>query len=590
VTALNYLKDLVKRRWDLLALLPFCGVLLYLQLSYSGYIKDDTYIALRYARNLATGHGMVFNYGQRLEGYTDFLWIVLTVPAFWFKVDPVVWVKAMACLAGQAGLFVTYAIARHFGRDRTDFYSFAAAAVWSCSASVVLWSMSGMEPTLMAVLCSGGILAAMKLWDEREDDARRRRLAWWAGLLLAGGALCRPEGHAVVLFAAMLGVADQVRRRGVFLPWLWCAGIIAGLLVPYHAWRRLYFGGWLPNTYLAKASAGSEVWKEGREFVQGLLGFEVNPGVFALAVLSVVLGSTVAIVRRKPGLASRVLAALLCLFFMAYMVKIGSDEMKWYRLFLPVYPLAVALGADGLRQLGQGPFRLLKVSGVDSPPWVRHLVAGVLLVAVAVPTYWICFEFAAKWEEKHNRYLPDSITSFQAMAKYVDERSAPGEVIVFQDMGAAPFVAGDMRWVDTIGILDERVSYELSTTGVNPFMRGAKGKTPEGRRALKEMDARLRDYFFEQDPSWIAFVGYIGRRERRSFRKKWRKAEGDPVKEEKLLAPEIRHGHNHYISRDPRFAEGFHFVDAWPRSKKTYWIVLYRANDHVDVREREGEQ
>ena len=577
----NYLKDLVKRRWDLLALLPLCGVLLYLQLKYSGYIKDDTYIALRYARNLAEGHGMVFNYGQRLEGYTDFLWIVLTVPAFWLGIDPVVWVKALACLAGQAGLFVTYAIARHFGGDRTDAYSFAAAVVWSCSATVILWSMAGMEPTLMAVLCSGGILAVMKMWESRDDPDRARRLAWWAGLLLAGGALCRPEGHAVVLFAAAVGVADAVRQRKLPRSWLLCAAIIAGLLIPYHAWRLLYFGAWLPNTYLAKASAGSEVWHQGMEFVKELLGFQVNPGVFGLAVVSLALGW-------KRWFA-RLLAGLLCLFFMAYMVKIGEDEMKWFRLYLPVYPLAVALGADGLRQLGQLVPWLAdrdKDRAVVSGRLAHGLGIG-LVVLVAVPTLWICVEFANKWEDKHSRYLPDSISSFQEMARYVDERSAPGEVIVFQDMGAAPFVAGDMRWVDTIGILDERVSHELSTTGVNPFMRGAMGTDPDGRRQLKAMDKRLRDYFLEQDPSWIAFVGYIsGSRTRKKFRKSWKKTRGDKDKEEALLLPEINHGHNHYLASDPRFREGFHYVDAWPRSRKTYWIVLYEANDHVDVRDR----
>ncbi|HEX9725550.1 MAG TPA: hypothetical protein VGC53_14820, partial [Vicinamibacteria bacterium] len=40
-------------------------------------IVDDTYIFLRYAENLANGNGLVFNLGERVEGYTSPLWVLL---------------------------------------------------------------------------------------------------------------------------------------------------------------------------------------------------------------------------------------------------------------------------------------------------------------------------------------------------------------------------------------------------------------------------------------------------------------------------------------------------------------------------------
>ena len=35
---------------------------------------DDAYISFRYARNFAEGNGLVWNLGERVEGYTNFLW------------------------------------------------------------------------------------------------------------------------------------------------------------------------------------------------------------------------------------------------------------------------------------------------------------------------------------------------------------------------------------------------------------------------------------------------------------------------------------------------------------------------------------
>src|SRR5262245_42468042 len=41
------------------------------------FTVDDAYISFRYARNLAHGLGLVYNEGERIEGYTNFLWTVL---------------------------------------------------------------------------------------------------------------------------------------------------------------------------------------------------------------------------------------------------------------------------------------------------------------------------------------------------------------------------------------------------------------------------------------------------------------------------------------------------------------------------------
>ncbi len=42
------------------------------------FLTDDAYISFRYARNLADGHGLVFNPGfERVEGYTNLLWVLI---------------------------------------------------------------------------------------------------------------------------------------------------------------------------------------------------------------------------------------------------------------------------------------------------------------------------------------------------------------------------------------------------------------------------------------------------------------------------------------------------------------------------------
>ncbi|MCB1151948.1 hypothetical protein KDK88_10375, partial [bacterium] len=39
-------------------------------LLYRGWLVDDAWISWRYARNLAAGHGPVYNVGEMVEGYS----------------------------------------------------------------------------------------------------------------------------------------------------------------------------------------------------------------------------------------------------------------------------------------------------------------------------------------------------------------------------------------------------------------------------------------------------------------------------------------------------------------------------------------
>ena len=61
--------------------LPWLVLLAWLT-SVAWFLTDDAFISFRYVRNLLEGHGLVFNPGEYVEGYTNFLWI-LELAALW---------------------------------------------------------------------------------------------------------------------------------------------------------------------------------------------------------------------------------------------------------------------------------------------------------------------------------------------------------------------------------------------------------------------------------------------------------------------------------------------------------------------------
>src|SRR5689334_9481238 len=48
---------------------------------------DDAFISYRYAENLVRGRGLVFNPGERVEGYTNFLWVLFSAAAMRIGAD-----------------------------------------------------------------------------------------------------------------------------------------------------------------------------------------------------------------------------------------------------------------------------------------------------------------------------------------------------------------------------------------------------------------------------------------------------------------------------------------------------------------------
>ena len=88
------------------------------------FVQDDAFISFRYAKNLADGVGLVWNVGERVEGYTNFLWTVLMAPSFKIGVDVVVWSWALsiACFAAVLLMISTW-------RGATAFARFAAAGL-----------------------------------------------------------------------------------------------------------------------------------------------------------------------------------------------------------------------------------------------------------------------------------------------------------------------------------------------------------------------------------------------------------------------------------------------------------------------------
>jgi arabinofuranosyltransferase len=547
--------------WGLPAIPFFLGILVVLE-----FVKDDAYISFRYAHNLVTGHGLVFNQGEKLEGFTNFLWVLILAPFEWlgwdlFQVCEVLGtILGIACLV-QATKFVTW-----INGERKDFSQLWAAMWLATSSSFVLWAKSGLEQPLAQLL---PIVGAWILWRARTDlplskDAtttkRLEKRYLIAGILMGMACMTRPELHMMAILVGLPLVLDAVKTRKVSrAQLLYVAGILA-ITIPCHGFRYAYYGTLVPNTFYVKTGTGSLVWREGIKTLHDMFDFNDTGALVVLAPL--------AFVDRKRIVEKSVMA-IISLAFMAFYVKVGVDEMQWHRLYLPALPFTAVLAALGAQNLLDGILRLTKSESL------RTVAYGVAWGAVLLAGYQ-SFRFTYREQHGFDGHGDLAGTYHPDLGKFLVRHERPGALVAFQDMGSTPYHAPDIDFLDFIGLVDKTVAHARHDYGLHAFV-GADVDNNQGK-----YDAEMREYFYKRNPEWTILTIYTPRGEEQRIAQMFDADPGPNALGDTFNNNPYQFG----IYADARFRQRYVHVRTWQRSVG-YYLSLWRRKDLWEQTPRE---
>jgi len=350
---------------------------------------DDADIFFTYAKNLATGKGIIYSQGiPAVEGYTSTLWMGLCSLIFFAgSSDP--GVMALALILFASSQFV---VLRMLSQFFSGFNSLLAKALY---LSLVAASFGYVSWTTVTLMDTG-------LWSFL--------LIWIAYLLLAPkgptqhptrivvvpfalAALTRPEALLIVPSAlVLLGVThrqDPAMRKQLLLAALAFVIATAGLIV----FRLAYFGYPLPNTYYAKV-APSRAYNlhEGWKYLDGYLESGRIAHYAVLLTVGMALGFAVKLVHtlvtKRPahienswfvGLGR---IAWLTLAVLATPLATGGDHFNLHRFYQPIYPLLVLLLVVSLIKLLEAS-QLAQPLQIGAKPRTRILAFVVTVVGVA---------------------------------------------------------------------------------------------------------------------------------------------------------------------------------------------------------------
>ncbi len=394
------------------------------QMSGHAWGTDDAYISYRYARNFTEGYGLVFNPGERVEGYSN-LSYVLTMALLirLFGLDllyPMSVAFNIGCLVAAALLTVTHIASKHGSGTRP-----LVAVLLVCCPPLWLWAASGLETPLV-------LLLQVALWIVSNRiilyNGTRDRV-WLAGLI-GMLVLSRADGFvwpALVLFYLVL------QRRWAAVRWGGASLVVVmGVLV---AWRLAYYGYPLPNTYYAKVDGTLQ-----QRFVhalQQLWDILIADGVWPYLLLA--LGSVLATLRKgiRNAVAHLPFEGVAIAGWVAYWLYVGGDEF-YERFLIVLFPLGIAL--------------LMKVCASTTR------VRTTLLVAILV-----LLQLQPLLNDTRYSYTTAKYDMWLSLGQVLRDNHA-GATLAIDAAGKVPFVS-NLETIDMLGLNDAHIGHRQMPAG-----------------------------------------------------------------------------------------------------------------------------
>jgi arabinofuranosyltransferase len=178
--------------WARVGLALLCALVAFSGSLRMSWLTEDAFISFRYAQNLAQDHGLVYNIGERVEGYTNFLWTLLAALVLWLGGDIVWWSYLSGIVLALAILLLTFVLAQ---RLIGTHWALLAALIVATSQSLLIHTArgAGLETGLFTLLVLAGIgLVIRNLNNDAIFCVATAPIP--IGLLFALATLTRPEG------------------------------------------------------------------------------------------------------------------------------------------------------------------------------------------------------------------------------------------------------------------------------------------------------------------------------------------------------------------------------------------------------------
>lgn len=470
---------------------------------------DDALITMRYAANVVHGHGAVFNPGERVEGFTSPLHLLVSVLVFLVPGGHALLKAKAASIA--FGVLALWAGARLLRAADLSTWALRLGLVLLGGSFIVSYAaVNAMETTLACWLVT--TLLVLLVTGQVRDR-------WVISGLVAGAAvLTRPD--ALLLVAGLAVTSFAVDRTAGFLPrirWVLLAAAMVALSVLV---RWSYYGELLPNTYYAKsAPRNPETVLHGLQYVfrslVGQVAYDDQVGIRSILHPTPILGfvllgvlllvhlvGVVAIVRSRRELLYAPVAVVLAVTFA---VVQGGDWVVGARFLAPVWAAAVLVELVALESI----VAWMSQRNPNRAPAVRWAGCGLLGLALVLPYAVYHSPIWATGGRVDDVALiehgPYGFSPVWPAAVGLLDCAAPGDLVAYSQVGLSGFSRQDLRLLDQAGLVSSEIARSAPTSDKSSIgVSEADWQDPQsntGRILLRERPKLIVTAIGQPEPS-----------------------------------------------------------------------------------------
>jgi hypothetical protein len=465
------------RRIFIIALLA--TFLIYALLAFHfNWTSEDAYISFRYAKNLAAGEGLRYNINEDppVEGYSNFLWVLLMAPFELIGFAPSI---ASRIISFLCGLLLLWRLIRFLSVKLSIAKPevVATAVFFATFPPILIWATSGLATMPFALLLF--LVFEALLADSKRIHARLGAVS--CALLI----LLRVEGFAwVMVCVGIAALAAFVRKnKSARKPLLVCGAISFVVLIALIIFRAVYFRDFLPNTVYAKASITPTMLLRGVNYTISFFMYFPHLVLITMAAIPAAGDDKTRYIMLH--------SLLLIMAAAAYSTLVGGDFMAMGRFFVPVMPYFAVLFAVVLHR-------------VTRPPIAAPLLFAAAVTFSLLPLFNVNIvprgaidRFHFRWtlrvensrsEIEQWRFMAKNSEGWARIAKAMKLHTNEGESFIATAIGAVGYYT-DLHIYDNCGLVDREV----------------------GRRVI-EADVRVSpghdkfvpiNYFFKYNPTYI---------------------------------------------------------------------------------------
>lgn len=343
-----------------LILLLLIAALFYSRVYNTQFIQDDAFITLRYVENFLDGKGLVFNIGEKVEGYTNFLWLLLIAimkfiaNLFTINVSLVSLTQLLSVFFSLVVLIYSFvftkSIIKKFLYESNNsiyinIFSLIPAFLLSHSTPMIYWGVSGMETSLFVLLTMITL--------NRFITGSREAVDTVFVIMSVLNSLTRPEGILIFLLIISFSLTREIigNRTGIVsISRLFNSKIGKEIIfysipvIIYLTFRIFYYGYLFPNTFYAKTGLNAEYLSRGVDYVVSGIGTNFFYGILLIL-------PALNFFRTNLSSVTKFYFYFIILYFV-FIVLIGGDVLPVDRFILPVIPLVFVFSSITLYRTG----------------------------------------------------------------------------------------------------------------------------------------------------------------------------------------------------------------------------------------------